>query len=98
MVEREFAERGTQLSNGLWMREVRERSSNGMQSSILSNDRRLELTQKTGWKAAPGAQENLLKYMPEHSWFDRLIAPRARAPPAATLVVHTAAPPVDPAR
>jgi hypothetical protein len=39
-----LAERGTQLSNGLWMREVRERSADGSQSSILSNHRGLDLT------------------------------------------------------
>ena len=43
VVERELAERGTQLSNGLWLREVRERSPEGTQSSILSNHRGLNL-------------------------------------------------------
>ena len=90
MVERELAERGTQLSNGLWMREVRERSSNGMQSSILSNDRRLDLTQIAVWMPARWSQENFLKYMREHFGLDRLIEHGTRPLPEATVVVNPA--------
>ena len=61
VVERQLAERGTQLSNGLWVREVRERSSEVSQSSILSNDRRLDLTQIAVWMPARWSQENFLK-------------------------------------
>jgi len=90
MVERELAERGTQLSNGLWMREVRERSSNGMQSSILSNDRRLDLTQIAVWMPARWSQENFLKYMREHFGLDRLIEHGTLPLPEATVVVNPA--------
>ncbi|HEU0039601.1 MAG TPA: hypothetical protein VFR76_10020, partial [Verrucomicrobiae bacterium] len=49
VVQRPLAERGTQLSNGLWMREVRVRSSDSSQVSILSNHRGLNLTQIAVW-------------------------------------------------
>lgn len=90
VVERELAERGTQLSNGLWMREVRERSSNGAQSSILSNDRRLDLRQMAVWMPARWSQENFLKYMREHFGLDRLIEHGTLPLPATTEVVNPA--------
>lgn len=90
VVERELAERGTQLSNGLWMREVRERSSNGMQGSILSNDRRLDLTRIAVWMPARWSQENFLKYMREHFGLDRLIEHGTLPLPETTVVVNPA--------
>ncbi len=35
-----LAERGTRLSNGLWVREVRQREDSGHQVSLLSTDNR----------------------------------------------------------
>lgn len=90
VVERELAERGTQLSNGLWMREVRARSAEGSQSSILSNDRRLNLTQIAAWLPARWSQENFLKYMREHFGLDRLIEHGTRPLPETTVVVNPA--------
>ncbi|MHC1767452.1 MAG: putative transposase [Verrucomicrobiia bacterium] len=66
VVARELAERGTQLSNGLWVREVRARDSEGSQVSILSTNRRLDLTQIAAWLPARWSQENFLKAMREH--------------------------------
>ncbi len=90
VVERELAERGTRLSNGLWMREVRARSADGSQSSILSNDRRLNLTQIAAWLPARWSQENFLKYMREHFGLDRLIEHGTRPLPETTVVVNPA--------
>jgi Transposase protein len=90
VVERSLAERGTQLSNGLWVREVRERSSEVSQSSILSNDRRLDLTQIAAWMPARWSQENFLKYMREHFGLDRLIEHGTLPLPEATIVVNPA--------
>ena len=52
VVERELAERGTRLSNGMWVREVRARSADGLQSSILSTHWGLDLTQIAAWMPA----------------------------------------------
>ena len=101
VVERPLAERGTQLSNGLWVREVRERSSEVSQSSILSNDRRLDLTQIAAWMPARWSQENFLKYMREHFGLDRIIEQGTLPLPEATIVVnpaHRPPGPTDPAR
>jgi len=90
VVERELAERGTQLSNGLWMREVRVGSSDGSQASILSNHRGLNLTQIAVWMPARWSQENFLKYMREHFGLDRLIEHGTLPLPETTVVVNPA--------
>ncbi len=90
VVERKLAERGTQLSNGLWMREVRVSSSDGSQASILSNHRGLNLTQIAVWMPARWSQENFLKYMREHFGLDRLIEHGTKPLPETTVVVNPA--------
>jgi hypothetical protein len=90
VVERQLAERGTRLSNGLWMREVRVRSSDGSQASILSNHRGLDLTQIAVWMPARWSQENFLKYMREHFGLDRLIEHGTMPLPETTVVVNPA--------
>ena len=90
VVERALAERGTQLSNGLWMREVRERSADGSQSSILSNHFGLALAQIAVWLPARWSQENFLKYMREHFGLDRLIEHGTQPLPETTVVVNPA--------
>ena len=90
IVERHLAERGTRLSNGLWMREVRERGANGAQSSILSNHRQLDLRQIAVRMPARWSQENFLKYMREHFGLDRLIEHGSRPLPETTVVVNPA--------
>ena len=44
IVARDLTEQNTQLSNGLWVREVRVRSADKHQTSILSTHRHLDLT------------------------------------------------------
>lgn len=90
VVERPWAERGTCLSNGLWVREVRTRSDDGSQSSILSSNLRLELGQMGALMPARWSQENFLKYMREHFGLDRLIEYGTTALPETTLVVNPA--------
>jgi hypothetical protein len=89
-VERELAERGTRLSNGLWVREVRARSADGSQSSILCTHWSLDLTRIAVWVPARWSQENFLKYMREHFGLDRLITYGTLPLPATTLVVNPA--------
>jgi hypothetical protein len=90
VVQRELAERGTQLSNELWVREVRMRSSDSSQVSMLSTNRRLDLTQIAVWLPARWSQENFLKYMREHFNLDRLIEHGTLPLPATTVVVNPA--------
>ena len=90
VVERELAERGTQLSNGLWVREVRVRDSEGSQVSMLSTNRRLDLTQMAAWLPARWSQENFLKYMREHFNLDRMIEHGTLPLPETTVVVNPA--------
>lgn len=90
VVPRELAERGTQLSDGIWMREVRVRSSDGAQVSILSNHRGLDLTQIAAWMPARWSQENFLRYMRQHFGLDRLIEHGTMPLPETTVVVNPA--------
>jgi hypothetical protein len=90
IVERELAERGSQLSNGLWVREVRVRDSEGSQVSMLSTNLRLDLTQIAAWLPARWSQENFLKYMREHFNLDRMIEHGTLPLPETTVVVNPA--------
>ena len=90
VVERQLAERGTRLLNQLWLREVRVRSADGSQGSILSNHRGLDLTQIAVLTAARWSQENFLKYMRQHFGLDRLIEHGTQPLPETTVVVDPA--------
>jgi hypothetical protein len=90
VVERQWAERGTCLSNGLWVREVRARTSDGSQSSILSTNPRLDIMQMGAMLPARWSQENFLKYMRQHFGLDRLIEYGTVALPETTVVVNPA--------
>jgi len=90
MVEQQLAERDTCLSNGLCVREVRARSTDGSQSAILSNNRRLNLTQIAAWMPARWSQENFLRYMRQHFGLDRLIEHGSQPLPESTRVVNPA--------
>ncbi len=90
VVERELAERGTQLSNRLWVQEVRARSSDGSQVSMLSTNRGLDLTQIAAWLPGRWSQENFLKYMREHFNLDRMIEHGTFPLPETTVVVNPA--------
>lgn len=90
MVERELAERGTRLSNGLWVREVRVRNLDGSQCSMLSTHRWLDLVKLAAWLPARWSQENFLRYMREHFGLDRLIAYGTEPLPETSKVVNPA--------
>lgn len=91
VVERELAERGTRLSNGFWVREVRIRSEDGAtQCSILCTHWRLDLTRIVVQMKARWSQENFLKYMREHFGLDKLITYGTQPIPETTKVVNPA--------
>jgi hypothetical protein len=87
-VDMELAERGTCLSNGMWVREIRQRSAGGTQSSILCTDYRGDATRAAACLFARWCQENFFKYMREHYHLDRLIEYGCEPIPDSTRVVN----------
>jgi hypothetical protein len=85
-----LAERGTRLSNGLWVRELRQREPSGHQVSVLTTDYRSELCPLAVRMFARWTQENFLKYMREHYAIDRLVEHGTEPLPATTQVVNPA--------
>ena len=86
-----LAERGVRLSNGLWVREVRQRcEKSGHQSAILCTDYCAELSRVAIAMFARWCQENFFKYMREHYSIDRLIEYGTEALPDTTHVVNPA--------
>jgi hypothetical protein len=73
VVKMELAERGTQLSNGLWVREVRHREPSGHQTSMIATDYKRPLDQAAVALFARWCQENFFKYMGQHYHIDRLV-------------------------
>jgi transposase-like protein len=68
-----LAERGTCLSNGLWVREIRKLTDSGHQIAILATDYQSNLVPIGAAMFARWAQENFFKYAREHFGLDRLI-------------------------
>jgi hypothetical protein len=85
-----LAERGTCLSNGLWVREIRQREESGHQVSMLSTDYRSDLRPQAVRLFARWTQENFLKYMREHYAIDRLVEHGTEPLPETTTVVNPA--------
>jgi hypothetical protein len=71
-IQMQLAERGTRLSNGLWVREVRKLSGQGHQTSILSTNYTLDFIGVALHMFARWSQENYFKYAREHYNLDRL--------------------------
>jgi hypothetical protein len=89
-VSLQLAERGVRLSNDLWVREVRQRSESGAQSSILSTDYRSDLSQVAVAMFAKWCQENFLHYMRQHYNLDRLAEYGVEPVPDTTRVINPA--------
>jgi hypothetical protein len=89
-VELELAERGTQLSNGLWVREGRQREPSGHQVSMLATDYQRPLEQAAAALFARWCQENFFKYMTEHYHLDRLVEYGVEPLPETIQVVNPA--------
>jgi hypothetical protein len=85
-----LAERGTRLSNGLWVREGRKREPDGHQVSVVATDYRSPLTAVAVRMFARWTQENFFKYMREHFAIDRLVEHGVEALPATTTLVNPA--------
>jgi hypothetical protein len=89
-VSLELAERGVRLSNDLWVREVRQRSQSGAQSSILSTDYRSDLSRVAAAMFARWCQENFFRYMRQHYNLDRLAEYGVEAVPDTTRLINPA--------
>ena len=68
----QLAERGTCLSNGLWVREVRKLSKGGHQTAIISTNYKSDFSRLAANMFARWAQENYFKYSRLHYGLDRL--------------------------
>jgi hypothetical protein len=69
----QLAERGSQLSNRLWLREIRKLTDSGHQTSILTTNFQAPMTTLAVSLFARWCQENFFRYMREHFSLDRLI-------------------------
>lgn len=90
VVKLELAERGTQLSNGLWVREVRHRDASGHQTPMLATDYKRPLDRAAVALFARWCQENFFKYMGEHYNIDRLVEYGVEPLPETLQVVNPA--------
>ena len=89
-VELALAERGTQLSNGFWVREVRQLDETGHQTAMLSTDYLRDPGGVAVALFARWCQENFFQYMGRHYGLDRLIEYGTEPLPETTLVVNPA--------
>lgn len=69
----QLAERGAQLSNQLWLREIRKLTDTGHQTSILTTNFQAPMATLAVSLFARWSQENFFRYMREHYSLDRLI-------------------------
>ena len=83
-----LAERGAQLSNKLWLREIRKLTDSGHQTSILTTNFQVPMTTLAASLFARWSQENFFRYMREHYSLDRLIEYGTEPIPDTILVVN----------
>lgn len=68
-----LAERGSCLSNNLWVREIRKLTRRGYQTSLICTDYRSEMAAMAIAMFSRWSQENFFKYLRTHYALDRLI-------------------------
>lgn len=83
-----LAERGTRLSNGLWLREIRKLTDTGHQVALLSTDYRCETALAAVHMFARWSQENFIKYMMQQFGIDRLVEYETVAADETKMVVN----------
>ncbi len=88
VVQMKLAERGTLLSNKLWVREIRKLTNSGHQTSILSTDYHSDMKVVSVAMFARWSQENFFKYMRQHYNLDRLVEYSTEEIPETTKVVN----------
>jgi hypothetical protein len=90
VVVMDLAERGTRLSNNLWVREIRKRTERGHQTSVLSTDYFSEATPLAGAMFSRWSQENFFRYTRQHFGLDRLADYSTAIIPDTTKLVNPA--------
>ena len=85
-----LAERGTKLSNGLWVREFRKLSESEHQTAFLSTDYRAPGAQLAPAMFGRWSQENFFRYMRQSFNLDGLVDYRTGNVPETVLVVNPA--------
>ena len=88
IVTMKLAERGTQLSNRLWVREIRKLTHAGHQTAILTTNYQAPMTTLAVSLFARWSQENFFRYMREHYGLDHLAEYGTEPVPDAILVVN----------
>jgi hypothetical protein len=86
----QLAERGVQLSNKLWLREIRKLTGSGHQTSLLTTNFQAPMDTLAASLFARWSQENFFRYMREHYALDRLIEYGTEPVPDAISVVNPA--------
>ena len=89
-VTMQLAERGAQLSNQLWLREIRKLTDTGHQTSLLTTNFQAPMATLAVSLFARWSQENFFRYTREHYSLDRLIEYGTEPIPDAIAVVNPA--------
>ena len=83
-----LAERGTQLSNKLWIREIRKLTDSGHQTALSTTNFQAPMTTLAVSLFARWCQENFFRYMREHYGLDHLVEYGTELIPDAIEVVN----------
>ncbi len=90
MTSMKLAERGSRLSNNLWVREIRKLTNRGHQTAIIATDYCADMAPLAVAMFARWSQENFFKYLKEHYSLDRLVDYRTEAISDTVQVVNPA--------
>jgi len=89
-VEMSLSERDVQLSNAMWVREIRKRSDCGHQTTIVTTHKKLTPPIVASRMFARWCQENFFKYMAENYGLNKLSEHATEPIPETTMVVNPA--------
>ncbi len=88
IVDMKLAERGTLLSNGLWVREIRKLTQQGHQTSVLATNYIADLKLIATAMFARWCQESFFKYMMSQYNIDRLLTYELEGIPGTTRIIN----------
>jgi len=87
-VTMKLSERGTRLSNDLWLREIRKLTDSGHQTAMLTTNFSAPMPVLAASMFARWCQENFFRYMREQYGLDRLVEYETEEVPDATTLVN----------
>ncbi len=87
-VTMKLSERGTRLSNNLWLREIRKLTDSGHQTAMLTTNFSAPMPTLAASMFARWCQENFFRYMREQYGLDRLVEYGTEMVPDITSVVN----------